>query len=201
MWEKLQALPMVLIGTVLTHACIRVGICGLLGIVSGARSSPPYGPAADSPWTLSIPTTTRNVHEMVGLVRAFRSARAPAAVRVSGRTLLITGTGQEIERLAHIVREIDEPATAGQRIWTFNVRGSTTAVAESLAMLSEQRRCWPAGARISKIIPDDATHRVIVVGNEDGYLQLVRMRLEGCPDLLDPTSKPIERPVQWWNPR
>jgi hypothetical protein len=66
-------------------------------------------------------------------------------------------------------------------------------------MLSKQRRCWPEEARISKIVPDDLTHRVIVVGNESGYQHLLRMHADGCPDPR--LTDPISRPVQWWNPR
>jgi hypothetical protein len=173
MWERLVALPMMMMGAVLTQACARVGLCWLLAIASGPRSPPPKTPAT---WTLSIPTTTRNVNEMVALVRAFRSEVSPIAIETSGRTLHIAGAPAEVERLAHIVREIDQPATAGQRIWTVRVRGSAGALAQALDMLSTRRHCWPAGARVSKVIPDDATHRVIVVADAEGYRRLTQQR-------------------------
>jgi hypothetical protein len=187
--DRLEALPMFGIGMLVTHACARIGLCALLAFAAGSRGEP-----EKSKWTLSIELSTRNGHAMAGLVRALQAERGHVTVRASHRTVQIAGPPSEIERLGRIIREVDDPDTAGRRIWTIRTRGVASNLASSLEELAERDPGWPPGMKIPKIIPDDVGHRVMVVADESGFLRVKRLQLESrrAPSI---ERGPIELPL------
>lgn len=114
MLDRLQALPMMVIGAALTKACATFGLVWLLSLATGPRrpSPNPILPA------ISIPIVHRNIDEMVGLARALRARDGRITASASGKTLRLTGRPYELGRLARIVRAIDRPENERQRIWT-----------------------------------------------------------------------------------
>jgi type II secretory pathway component GspD/PulD (secretin) len=145
-------------------------------------------------WTLSLRLSTRTVHEVVELVRALEVGRGGEVVSASRQALTVAGAPSEIERLVHIIREVDDPYTAGQRIWTIEAPGIAWGLASNLEALVASDRGWPARSKVPKFIPDDVGHRVIVMADEPGYLRVMSLRLEHhidpCPD-TDPVDLPI----------
>ena len=83
-------------------------------------------------WTLSIQLSTRTVQEVVELVRSLQVGRG-GGVSTSRQVLTIAGPPSEIERLVHIIREVDDPYTAGQRIWTVETHGIASSMASRVA--------------------------------------------------------------------
>jgi hypothetical protein len=102
-------------------------------------------------------------------------------VRFSGPSVLITDYTPEVDRLTRIVREIDQPECAGEKIWNLRVRRSPSDLAQMLDASSDHNRRWPAGVKIVKIIPDDPDHQLIVIGNEAGYQRVAQMCLRAAP--------------------
>jgi type II secretory pathway component GspD/PulD (secretin) len=145
-------------------------------------------------WTLSIQLSTRAVHEVVELVRTLEAGRGGGVVNTSRHALTIAGPPSEIERLAHIIRQIDAPDTAGQRIWTIDTRGMASGLASNLDELVDRDRGWPDGSKFPKLIPDDVGHRLIVMADERGYLRIKSLRL-GPP--IDPCREtdPVDLPI------
>ena len=122
--------------------------------------------------------STRNGHAMAGLVRAFERSRSRVTVTATERTLRIAGPPAEIDRLAHIIREVDDPASHGLRVWTVYAR-KPTDVSRLLDEVSDHNRGWPGDLSISKIIPDEVGHRLIVVADEAGFQRINRMQFDG----------------------
>ena len=199
MLDRLRALPMLIMGALLTRACATFGLAGLL-----ALGSSPQGAAKDAATrTFSLSVRYRSSYEMAGLVRALDGGHDRVTVEAWPRLLRLTGAQSEIVRIGRIVRSVDRRAIPGERLWTVPVRcDEADDLAHALDELFDQIRVWPDGARISKIVPDDQGNRLIVLGNEASYQRISRMRFAGCskpPPILG--RAPMEWPVQWWNPR
>jgi len=154
--------------------CVTCGLAGLLALAKSPRSAQ----ADDAKWTLSMQLSTRNGHAMAGLVRAFERSRSRVTVTATERTLRIAGPPAEIDRLAHIIREVDDPASHGLRVWTVYAR-KPTDVSRLLDEVSDHNRGWPGDLSISKIIPDEVGHRLIVVADEAGFQRINRMQFDG----------------------
>jgi len=174
MWQRLEAFPMIVMGSLLTRVCVTCGLAGLLALAKGPRTAQ----ADDAKWTLSMQLSTRNGHAMAGRVRAFERSRSRVAVTATPQTLRIAGPPAEIDRLAHIIREVDDPASGGLQIWTVYARRPAD-IARLLDEVSDHNRGWPDGLRISKIIPDEVSHRLIVVADEAGFHRINRMQFDG----------------------
>jgi hypothetical protein len=171
MLERLQALPLLLMGGLLTRACVMFGLAGLVSIWSGARGGPPG--ATTSNW---IAVKHRNPFEMVGLVRALRTKRDDVTTRAWPARLDISGPPAEVVRLARIVREVDQPANAGQRIWTVAACApQDKELARLWAAWWDYDHGWRPPALVTKIIRDERQDQLIVVGNEAGYRRVLRM--------------------------
>ena len=162
MLNRLQALPMIVMGTALTKACATFGLVWLLSLAtSPSRQHPtPMMPA------LSIPIAYRNVDGMVGMVRALRARDGRVRASASGNTLRMTGRPYELGRLAHIVRAIDRPENKQQRIWILG------------ACDHPINGPLPPGARVTQIIRDQRHHVLIVAGNEAGYRRMRQLCLD-----------------------
>jgi hypothetical protein len=159
MLDRLQALPMILMGVALTKGCATFGLTLLLSLASGPRRVSPH-PILPA---ISIPIGHRNVNEMVGLARALRAGDGRVTASASGKMLRMTGRPYELGRLARIVRAIDRPENERQRIWTLG------------ACDHPINGPLPPGARVTQIIRDRRHDVLIVVGNEAGYRRLQQL--------------------------
>ena len=119
---------MIVLGALLTRACATCGLAGLLSLAAGSHGAQ----ATDARWTLTIQLSTRDARAMVGLVRALESRRGRVAVSASRGTLRLAGPPGEVERIAHVIREVDEPEAAGLRVWTIPIRGWPEDMARKL---------------------------------------------------------------------
>jgi hypothetical protein len=181
---------MILIRVLLTRVS---AICGLAGLLSCA-TCPQTAHATDAKWLLSIELSTRNAHELVDLLRTLDTERAGVRVDASQRTLRIAGPPAEIERLARIIRQVDDPDTAGQQIWTIRAPGIASNRTERLEMLVERDAGWPDRLKIPKFVPDDVGHRVIVLADAVGFQRVKRLELERFPPPCA-DNRPIELPI------
>jgi type II secretory pathway component GspD/PulD (secretin) len=172
MLERLQALPLLIMGALMTRACVMFGLAGLVSIWSGTRGEPAPG----STTTNSITVRHRSPFEMAGLVRALRTKRGGVTAGASPRTLYIAGPPAEVVRLARIVREVDQPASMGQRIWTVAACAPRDDdLARMWAAWWDYDRGWRPPALVTKIIRDDRHDQLIIVGNEAGYRRVQQM--------------------------
>ena len=122
--------------------------------------------------------------EALALLGKFKSKDGDISVYTPGKLLIITDTATQIRRLMRIVEEIDVGGS-GQHRWIEPVHnGSAQDLAKRVNELFELGTATPApgtpgaAARangLNKVIPDEQTTSLIVVGTEDSYLRLLEV--------------------------
>jgi general secretion pathway protein D len=120
--------------------------------------------------------------EALALLGKFKSKDADISVYAPGKLLIITDTATQVRRLMRIVEEIDVGGS-GQHMWIEPVHnGSAQELAKRVNELFElgtpPAPGMPAGAKgggLNKVIPDEQTNSLIVVGTEDSYLRLLEV--------------------------
>lgn len=121
-----------------------------------------------------------NPDEVVAILNKFKSKEADISVHTPGKLLIITDTATQIRRLIRIIEEVDVGG-AGQHMWIEGVRnGSAVEMAKRINELFElggqpgQAPSARAGG-LSRVLADDASNSLIVVGSNDGYLRLLEV--------------------------
>jgi general secretion pathway protein D len=130
-----------------------------------------------------------SAEEASNLLQKFKSKEGDISVYAPGQLLIMTDTGNNIRRMIRIVEEIDVGG-AGQRMWIEPVHhGSASEMAKRINELFElQQQGGAAGGGagaggLSKVVGDDQTNSLVVVGTEDSYLKLLELmkRLDSQP--------------------
>jgi len=121
--------------------------------------------------------------EAMALLGKFKSKDGDISVYTPGRLLIVTDTATQVRRLMRIVEEIDVGGS-GQHMWIEPVRnGTAQELAKRVNELFELGTPPPAGSPpgsgkaggLSKVIADEQTNALIVVGTEDSYLRLLEV--------------------------
>ena len=118
--------------------------------------------------------------EVMPLLTKFKSKEADISAYNPGKLLIITDTASQVQRLIRIVEEIDVGGV-GQHMWIEPVRnGSATEMAKRLNELFELGSGKPGEASaksggLSRVLADDPSNNLIVVGTEDSYLRLLEL--------------------------
>lgn len=121
-----------------------------------------------------------NPDEVVAVLNKFKSKEADISVHAPGKLLIITDTATQVRRLLRIIEEIDVGG-AGQHMWIEPVRnGSAGDMAKRINELFELggQPGQPPSARsggLSRVIADEASNSLIVVGTDDSYLRLLEL--------------------------
>ncbi|HEY4104819.1 MAG TPA: type II secretion system secretin GspD [Polyangiaceae bacterium] len=130
--------------------------------------------------------------EAMALLGKFKSKDGDISVYAPGHLLIITDTATQVRRLVRIVEEIDVGGS-GQHMWIEPVHNGT---AQELAKRVNELFDLGSGGGgapgangapgaagganakangLSKVIPDEQTNSLIVVGTEDSYLRLLEV--------------------------
>jgi general secretion pathway protein D len=120
------------------------------------------------------------------LLTKFKSKEGDISVYAPGQLLIITDTGSNIRRMIRILEEIDVGG-AGTRMWIEPVNyGSAEDMAKRINELFELDKAQggPGGAAggggagaggLNKVLADEQTNSLIVVGTEDSYQKLLEL--------------------------
>jgi len=125
--------------------------------------------------------------EAAALVAKFKSKEADVSVYAPGRLLIMTDTGTNIERMIRILEEIDVGG-AGQSMWIEPIHyGSATEMAQrinELFGLNAPPGQGNNGGGLSKVVADQQSNSLIILGTDDSYAKLLQMlkRLDAAPD-------------------
>jgi general secretion pathway protein D len=120
--------------------------------------------------------------EAVALVTKFKSKDGDVSAYPGGRLLIITDTGTQVRRLIRLLEEVDIGGS-GQRLWIEPVHnGSAGDMAKRMNELFELGSApgQPPGAGakasgLSKVIADEQTNSLIIVGTDDSYSKLLEL--------------------------
>jgi general secretion pathway protein D len=135
-------------------------------------------PASDRYVTRLYRLKNVSADEANALLSKFKSKEADISVYGPGQLLIMTDTGTNIRRMIRILEEIDVGG-AGARMWIEPVHyGSAADMAKRINELFELDK-GPGGASggggLSKVVADDQTNSLIVVGTEDSYHKLLEL--------------------------
>jgi len=125
--------------------------------------------------------------EATNLLNKFKSKEGDISFYAPGQLLIITDTGTNIERLIRILEEIDIGGSSTS-MWVEHVNfSSANELAQRMTELFGLNQ--PGGtqaAGLSKVLADQQSNSLIIVGREDAYLRLLELlkRLDGQPDDL-----------------
>jgi general secretion pathway protein D len=123
--------------------------------------------------------------EAMALLGKFKSKDGDISVYAPGRLLIITDTATQVRRLMRIVEEIDVGGS-GQHMWIEPVHNGTAQelakrVNELFDLGATPAAAGAAGGAnskangLNKVIADEQTNSLIVVGTEDSYLRLLEV--------------------------
>jgi general secretion pathway protein D len=125
--------------------------------------------------------------DIVTVLNKFKSKDADITPYSPGRLLIITDTATQVRRLIRLIEEIDIGG-AGQHMWIEPVHHGTSAdMAKRLNELFEIGTAGAAAAApgtpgagkqssgLSRVVADDASNSLIVVGTEDSYLKMLEV--------------------------
>jgi general secretion pathway protein D len=118
--------------------------------------------------------------EAMGLVTKFKSKDGDVSAYAPGRLLIITDTGTQVRRMIRLLEEVDIGGS-GQRLWIEPVHnGSAPDLAKRVNDLFElgsapgqQGSAAAKASGLSKVIADEQTNSLIIVGTDDSYSKLL----------------------------
>ncbi len=119
--------------------------------------------------------------EVLAILNKFKSKEADITVHGPGRLLIITDTATQVRRMIRMIEEIDVGG-AGQRMWIERIQnGSATDMAKRLNELFElgaapgQAGAAGKASGLTRVVADDASNSLVVVGSDDAYLRLLEV--------------------------
>lgn len=120
--------------------------------------------------------------EASALLMKFKSKEGDISTYPGGNLLILTDTGAQIRRMVRILEEIDVGG-AGEQMWIEPVNhGDAEEMATRINELFEVG-AEGGGGGLTKVISDEQTNSLIVVGTEDSYTKLLQVmkRLDTRP--------------------
>jgi general secretion pathway protein D len=128
-----------------------------------------------------------SAEEVTALLTKFKSKDADISVYGPGNLLILTDTASNIRRMLELVEEIDVGG-AGDQLWVEPVHYTTaTEMAQRVNDIFDVKAAAapapgkPPGIasggdmRITKIIPEDRTNTLVIVGTERAYLRVLEL--------------------------
>ena len=110
--------------------------------------------------------------EASNLLGKFKSKEGDISVYEPGSLLILTDRGSNIQRMVRILEEIDVGG-AGSSMWIEPIHyGSAADMAKQFSDIFELNTPGGSKGGLMKVIADDKTNSLVIVGTEDSYLKL-----------------------------
>ena len=146
---------------------------------TAAQSVPPlYSRAAPVPETDAYVTRLYRLKsvsatEVATLLGKFKSKEGDITVYEPSGLLIITDTGAHIRRLIRLIEEVDV-GSASSRMWIEPIHyGDARDYAKQVNDIFQLDKGVAAGGGLVRVLPDELTNSLIIVGSNDGYLRLL----------------------------
>ncbi|MCB9584289.1 MAG: type II secretion system secretin GspD [Polyangiaceae bacterium] len=127
--------------------------------------------------------------DVAQLLQKFKSKEGDISTFSAGQLLIITDTGSNVRRMIRIIEEVDVGGS-GTKMWIEPVHyGAATDLAKQINDIFElSGQAGGAGGSgaaggLSKVVADEQTNALVIVGTEDSYLRLLEFmkRLDTAP--------------------
>ena len=160
------------------------------GVVT--QSTPIYGTGtANGPEDRYITRLHRlsyvTADEVANVLTHFKSRDGDITIYSPGNLLIITDTGTNVKRMMSIIEEIDV-AGIGDQVWVEPIHyAGAQEIATKLGEIFDVSKGAPAApgakgpgsqsvdARVTKIVPEDRTNSIIIIGTEKAYLRILEL--------------------------
>ena len=131
-----------------------------------------------------------NAEEVATVLGHFKSKDGDIVVYGPGNLLIITDTGTNIQRMMHILEDVDVGGI-GDQIWiepihygmasdiaarleeVFDIKGGASGAAKSGEKGAAPASTASSDTHIAKIIPDDRSNSLVIVATERAYLRML----------------------------
>lgn len=129
-------------------------------------------PATDTYVTRLYRTRFVPADEAAQVLMKFKSKDGDISTYAPGNLLVLTDTGSQINRMVRILEEIDVGG-AGQQMWIEPINhGNASDLATRINDLFEVGQ---GAGGLSRVVADEPTNSLIVVGNQDSYSKLLQV--------------------------
>lgn len=154
---------------------------------SVVQAVPPlYSKAAPVPETDAYVTRlyrlkSVSASEVSNLLAKFKSKEGDITVYEPGGLIIITDTGTHVRRLIRLIEEVDV-GSASARMWIEPIHyGDARDYAKQINEIFQLDK--GSGAGLLRVLPDELTNSLIIVGSNDGYLRLLEFlkRVDTAP--------------------
>jgi general secretion pathway protein D len=160
------------------------------GVVT--QATPIYGPGtANGPEDRYVTRLHRlsyvTADEVANVLTHFKSRDGDITIYSPGNLLIITDTGTNVKRMMSIIEEIDV-AGIGDQVWVEPIHyAGAQEIATKLAEIFDVAKGAAAApgakgpgsqsidARVTKIVPEDRTNSVVIIGTEKAYLRILEL--------------------------
>lgn len=119
--------------------------------------------------------------EVSKLLSKFKSKEGDVTVHEAGGLLIITDTGAHVRRMIRLIEEVDV-GSARARMWIEPVHyGDAAEYAKQINEIFELDKA--TGGGLIRVLAEEQTNSLIVVGSKDGYLKLLEFlrRVDTAP--------------------
>ena len=171
-----------------------------------STSIPVYGiddenPSGDGYVTRLVHVDNGDVNELSTILARVKGEQGDIIPYPAQNALIITDRGSNIERMLHILKEIDQPGGSGEKVWVVTVHNTAaTDMAQKLADIFQVQQVGskrggaagmpaPAGAAkgpvkagdlstelmVSKIIPDERSNQLLVIATDRAYARVLML--------------------------
>jgi general secretion pathway protein D len=160
------------------------------GVVT--QATPIYGPGtANGPEDRYLTRLHRlsyvTADEVANVLTHFKSRDGDITIYSPGNLLIITDTGTNVKRMMSIIEEIDV-AGIGDQVWVEPIHyAGAQEIANKLQEIFDVAKGAAAApgakgpgsqsvdARVTKIVPEDRTNSVVIIGTEKAYLRILEL--------------------------
>lgn len=146
-----------------------------------SRASPV--PETDAYVTRLYRLKSVSANEVANLLAKFKSKEGDITVYEPGGLLIITDTGTHIRRLIRLIEEVDV-GSASARMWIEPIHyGDARDYAKQVNDIFQLDKGPAGGGGLIRVLADEQTNSLIIVGSNDGYLRLLEFlkRVDTAP--------------------
>ena len=170
-----------------------------------STSIPVYGvddenPTGDGYVTRLVHVDNGDVNELSTILARVKGEQGDIIPYPAQSALIITDRGSNVERMLHILREIDQPGGSGEKVWVVTVHNTAASdMAQKLAdifqvqQVGSKRGAAPGGTpapagnktpkagdlstelMVSKMIPDERSNQLIVIATDRAYARVLML--------------------------
>ena len=150
-------------------------------------------PSNDALVTQVVTLEYIDVSQLKPVLDQLKTANGQIIDYAASNTLIITDTGSSVNRMLSLIKRMDNGSNDGEKLWVYQVQYASVSDMEKLLTQvfqiqrngrnnnTNNNKSNDAGAeeiRVSQIVADERTNRLVIVANERSYEKMKRLILK-----------------------